>query len=568
MPMSSEPIRIAIVGGGVAGLSAAYYLTKRCHRPLFIDIFEKNGALGGNAETVVVDLGDRVDAGSKPQAYVRWADLGVNDVNLATYHLLKQVMEDIGYLGHMLPLQDTTCYFSTDGSLALTDDAALKTGVTDPRFSVTAANGGLLAVLIDVVHRAATDLLPSITPAYTVGEFFQQCIEQPQRMLAAAALQLKLSIDWSDPALPSCLLRVRDDIYYPRISAMYFADERGPQVMPLQAPFEYYLLQEGGVAPDRRYFDLGAQTWLEALATWLTAVPSPNPDVTVRLHTDAAVRVTLQPGRAVVSRDGQPDAAYDLCVMATHADDAARILSFHDDLAATGAQLRGVLDSVNYTFGYGVCHTYDGLLPPSRNIWRTYNVEKRSKEASLFPYRMSYVCTLHQNDPVNPLYNQAGLPQFFVSLVNDLNQIPLDDMLDRVQNTQRVDPALFAVLPRATQRHLTNGPVQAGYRPTEYGRVDPAASPLARKAWAMFKHNVLDAGCYDAQHAVAAYNQVTATAFACDGTAPCPLLFGGGWTNGAGLQEQCLQQSLQLVSWLGALSQPMVHGAVADPAVA
>ncbi|WBS00524.1 FAD-dependent oxidoreductase [Pseudoduganella sp. SL102] len=566
MSLSSETVRIAIVGGGVAGLSTAYYLQKHCPGPLSIDIFEKKAALGGNAETVLVDLGDRVDADGPNRAYLRWADLGVNDVNLATYHLLKQVMDDIGYLQNMKPLQDTTSYFSGDGSLALTDDSALTTGVTDPRFSVAGADDGLLALLIAVVHRAAIDLLPDITPDYTVGEFFQRCIETPQQMLAAAALQLKVHVDWSDPALPPCLQRVRDDIYYPRISAMYFADERGPQVMPLLAPFEYYQLQEGGVAPDRRYFDMGAQTWLEALASWLTA--GHRRDAAVRLHTDAAVHVTVNPGQVTLAREGLPDATFDLCVMATHADDAARIVAFGDGVAAAGAQLRQVLESIDYTFGYAVCHTYDGVMPPSRNIWRTYNVLKRSRADSVFPYRMSYVCPLHQNDPVNPPYNQAGLPQFFVSLVDDLNRIPIDTMLDRVQGTGRVHPRLFAALPRATQRSLQHEAVRGGYHPAEYGRAHPMGSRLAGKAWTMFKHNVLDAACYRAQHAIAAYNQATAVAFSSAGKVKCPLLFAGGWTNGAGLQEQCLQQSRQLVMWLGMASEATEPAADTGSAVA
>lgn len=65
-------------------------------------------------------------------------------------------------------------------------------------------------------------------PRYTVDDFFDSCIATPAEMLAAAADHLKITIDWQDPALPARLERIRRTIYYPRISAMYFADDRGP----------------------------------------------------------------------------------------------------------------------------------------------------------------------------------------------------------------------------------------------------------------------------------------------------------------------------------------------------
>ena len=84
MHTKTEPLRLAIVGGGISGLSTAYALMKQARpgdRPLHIDLFERKATLGGNADTVVIDLGDYIDGSGQPNPYLRWADLGVNGVN-------------------------------------------------------------------------------------------------------------------------------------------------------------------------------------------------------------------------------------------------------------------------------------------------------------------------------------------------------------------------------------------------------------------------------------------------------------------------------------------------------
>ena len=270
--MDTTPLRIAIIGGGVSGLSLAYYLQKlgsQVPQQIEVTIFERKATLGGNAETVWVDLGSLRQPEKPELPYRRWADLGVNDVNLATYHHLRAILSDIGELERMKPLENTESYFTRDGTIALTDDSDLVRGVSDPAHELSRVEGGNLAPLIDVVHQSAIDLVESrrIMPRYTVDDFFDSCVATPAEMLAAAADRLKIRIDWQDPALPARLERIRRIIYYPRISAMYFADDRGPGGMPLQAPFEYYRIQEGGSPPDRRYpgsIYCAASTWRQA----------------------------------------------------------------------------------------------------------------------------------------------------------------------------------------------------------------------------------------------------------------------------------------------------------------
>ena len=550
MHTGNEPLRLAIIGGGVAGLSTAYYLQHNARagdRPLHIDIYERKATLGGNADTVVVDLGNYIDATNVPHAHLRWADLGVNDVNLTTCVKLREIMTQIGYLENMLPLQDTTSYFNRSGSLALTDDAGLRAGVTDPAFSLAHANAGKLLPLINTVHAAAVDMLSKITPAYTVGQFFSACVAQPAQMLAKSAAKLGIAIEWDDPQLQTLLAKVRDDIYYPRIAAMYFADERnGPAMLPLQSPFEYFNLQQGkpgGPPAQRCYFDKGAQKWLEALADYVQL--RSNELVKITVHTETDVKVKVRCGRVAIL--GQAvTSEHDLCVLATHADDTLKLLSFDADMGDWNRQVRATLSRVTYTRGFAVCHTFAGQMPQNKNIWRTYNVRQREPADASAPYRISYVENLHQNDPVNPQYAGQGVPMYLISLVKSLDEIPVETMLDRVREPHRADPSLLASLPRATQRQLQGESLATGYRTPD----DATHDVLRNKAWTAFKHNVLNAECIGAQDHIRLYNQGTGAQIKVGHQPSCALLIGGGWTRGAGLQEQCIEQAALIEGWI------------------
>ncbi|RFA29254.1 hypothetical protein CAI21_10870 [Alkalilimnicola ehrlichii] len=185
-------------------------------------------------------------------------------------------------------------------------------------------------------------------------------------------------------------------------------------------------------------------------------------------------------------------------------------------------------------------------MPPNKNLWRTYNISIRNPGDTFQPYRISYVSNRHQNDAENPDYAEANLPQFFVSLVNDLNQIPQQDMLDRVRDTTLIPAPLREALPQATLLQMDEQAPDTGYRHL----LGDIPADHTNKAWTVFKHNVLDADCCLAQENIEKYNQMTAAAIAEGERLTCPLLFGGGWSNGAGLHEQCLEQAEKIAAWV------------------
>ena len=51
--MNASPLNIAVVGGGVAGITAAYLLQRRHH----VTLYEKNSLIGGHTHTVDAEAG-------------------------------------------------------------------------------------------------------------------------------------------------------------------------------------------------------------------------------------------------------------------------------------------------------------------------------------------------------------------------------------------------------------------------------------------------------------------------------------------------------------------------------
>jgi uncharacterized protein len=97
MANSSKPTKIAIIGSGVSGLSAAWHLMERSEQHLDICVFEKDARLGGHTHTVDITLDGIPGA----------VDTGFLVCNERTYPLFIPFLEKIG-----VPLQATDMSFA------------------------------------------------------------------------------------------------------------------------------------------------------------------------------------------------------------------------------------------------------------------------------------------------------------------------------------------------------------------------------------------------------------------------------------------------------------------------
>lgn len=178
-------------------------------------------------------------------------------------------------------------------------------------------------------------------------------------------------------------------------------------------------------------------------------------------------------------------ATFDACVLACHADTARKLL-----VGGVTDRMAHLLSAFDYYDSVAVAHTYAPLLPMDKSAWRTYNITIHEDYEQLRPYSISYVCNLHQNDPADPARNRFEEPYFFVTLNP---RVPIPDRY--VLRTVEGD-----------------------------------------KAVAYFPHNIVSLEAMAAQgelEKVQGQNR---------------LFFTGGWTMGAGLQEECLMSAVNVAA--------------------
>lgn len=516
-----DVIRIAVVGGGVSGLTLCHRLVTQivgtsAQHKIHISVFDAH-EMGGAAQTFNVVLGEQksIGPGDDSEPFVRVVDLGVNDINISTYLTIREIMESVGfdYEKRMASLENSAVYYpspvpgSSGDVEIITDDSDLSDGQIAQSSWLDAKKRDLLKLVrLDGIRRIGEK---SSSEKYrkSVGIYFKDCIEDPQKMLKETADEYKIPIDWKGWVdLPETLEALRDRVFYPRMSAMYFADAAGPVGSPMEGPFGYYALQESR-SSQRRYFKYGAQDWTDHIVAWLEAICADIEDVELRLRKNEKVtKISAENEQVVVSAGGSVE-AFDYCVVSLHADAASDVLKE----GGHEGRLIETLDRVKYVECTAYAHTDARLMPTDTRCWRTYNVLQRTGGLT-----MTYYMNRHRNDSANPNYNRVDYPDFFVSLNPVL--IP-EHVLEIARNCEANQ-----LLPRSSQAFLRG-----------LGESDRALSAKVK-----FRHNVVNQDCFEAQAYIKTRNE----------DAQQRILFAGAWTEGVGLHEECALASQKVADLL------------------
>jgi uncharacterized protein len=372
-------MKIAVIGGGVGGLAVAFELKKQAKgrglNPPEVVVFEAQSRFGGNADTMHFTFGNG------PQGEIRrWADLGVNDFNKSAYKNIDEVMTEIGFAEgkDYRNLEDTTSYYSGDGSLFFTDNASPWWGTgMDPELKATVNS------FMSIAGKDGED------PAYHDYTLEQYIGEKSKEN------------NWDS--------RLGPWVIYPRVNGMYFtSSELGPRRMSFYAVMHYYKIQEGagGKPANRMYFVGGSSHWIDTLTAYMGSSQGVKlvPNFPALVARDSS-------GWMVKSAEGPEVFRPDIVVIATHANDALKLLE------TVPPHVSNILAQVTYESAISVAHVDSRLLPVDQNAWCTYNIViHEPSSVAMKPYVINYVANRHQNDAANPEYNKFGLPQFFVSV--------------------------------------------------------------------------------------------------------------------------------------------------------
>ncbi|EDP65652.1 Amine oxidase [alpha proteobacterium BAL199] len=340
-------MRIAVIGSGIAGLSAAW-LMRTSHD---VTVYEQDARLGGHANTVTVDY-DGVPVS---------VDTGFIVYNERNYPNLVRLFEHLGV--------------ATE-----TSQMTFSVSVDEGRLEYEGSPRGMLA-----------------QPANLMSRRYWRMMADILRFFSGAARLLKQP--GTGPTLGEWLAleRYGDGFIHDHLLPMGAAIWSCPVETMLAFPaksfirfFENHQLLNLVDRPQWRTVSGGSQCYVERLAS---ALPG-------RIRAAAPVRrVTPNvSGVTVETADGDAQ-TYDHVVFGTHGDQALRLIA-----DPTDAESR-VLGAFRYQSNTAILHRDRSLMPRRRAAWAAWNYQADRSERSDRRVALTYWMNRLQNlDPARPLF--------------------------------------------------------------------------------------------------------------------------------------------------------------------
>ena len=346
-------MKIAIIGGGISGLVAAYKL-QHLHE---VTIFEANDYLGGHTNTIDVSNGDTKLA----------IDTGFIVFNDRTYPNFRQLLSEwnVGY-------QKTVMSFSVKcDRTGLEYRGADFNGLFAQRSNLL--NPKFLRLLYDLVRfkKVASPLLDQIENVETVESFLERHRFSSQFI---------------------------EQYFIPMGSAIWSCPRGVFLQFPIQFIAEFYhhhgLL---GVSDRPQWFVVsgGSREYVRKLRKLLTCQTQLN---------TAVQSVTRDSGSMRVTTGGQSQ-SFDHVIFACHADQSLAILG-----AAATAVERDVLAAFPYQKNIATLHTQTDVLPKNKRAWAAWNYHRgvEDSEHATVTYNMNILQSLETDKTYNVTLNDDG----------------------------------------------------------------------------------------------------------------------------------------------------------------
>lgn len=315
---SGAPLRVAVIGGGISGLSAAWLLAKTCD----VTLYEANPRLGGHCDTFDV-RGTPVDCG-----FIVYNERTYPNLTALFAHLKVPTRES--NMLFAVSIDDGRLEYSGAGFRGL---VAQRANLVRPRY------WSMLSDTLRFFREARKDVgredLGGLS-AYLNARGYGQAFREDYLYPMAAAV-------WSTPAM-----KVAD---YPAESFIRFNLNHG--------------LLDLVDRPLWRTVVGGSRVYVRALAERLGAALIGRPARRIR-RTGDGVQVSDVNGET---------RRFDRLVLATHADEALRLIE-----DPTGPE-REILGGFAYVSNDATLHTDPRAMPRRRAAWASWNYMARSDAA-------------------------------------------------------------------------------------------------------------------------------------------------------------------------------------------
>ncbi len=327
--------KIAVVGGGVAGIVSAWLLQKN-HR---VTVFEKNDYLGGHTNTIKIPRGP--DEGLL-------IDTGFIVLNDATYPLFEKFLQQLG-----VQTRDSEMSFGFQchetgqvyAGTSLNGLFAKRTNLFNYKFY------RFLYEITQFNKEALKDLNSGEFPKITLGKYLSQkncsvsLIEQYLFPMAAAI--------WSTPSV-----QISD---FPAESFLRFFKNHG--------------LLSFKDRPQWKTVEGSSSAYVKEFQSQFKGEIKLNCAVEIIYRENGKIKLCF--------RDGESQ-QFDQLVLATHADQTLRLLG---DPSPDEWDL---FSQWKYQLNRAVLHTDTSILPKNKSAWAAWNFTRRSKDSEGEPVYVTY----------------------------------------------------------------------------------------------------------------------------------------------------------------------------------
>ncbi|MAM69184.1 MAG: NAD/FAD-binding protein [Rhodospirillaceae bacterium] len=315
------PRKIAVVGTGIAGLSAAWLLSNK-HE---VTIYEKENRLGGHSNTV--------DVTSEGAC----------------------IPIDTGFIVYNEPnYPNLTALFDYLNVTTSPSHMSFSVSINRGKFEYAGNFGGLFARPLNAISPRFWNMVSDIRRFYSEAPDLLGQSEIPHLSLGE---YLDLN-NYSEPF-------VRDHLL-PMGAAIWSSPSDEMRNYPLEAFLRFYVnhsLLKFRKRPDWRTVVGGSRSYVERLRSNMSSTVQSGCCITSVRRTPVGAVITDQFGR---------EENFDAVVLATHADQAFSILSDTDHAE------RSLLQQFKYSKNRAVLHTDSTLMPKRRRAWSSWNYVRNS----------------------------------------------------------------------------------------------------------------------------------------------------------------------------------------------
>ncbi len=332
-------MKIAVVGSGISGLSAAYYLSKKYH----VDLFEKKDHFGGHSHTIDLTLGIKKVA----------VDIGFIVFNFKTYPNLIKFFEE-----NKIKIEKSDMSFSVSvNSTSFEYCGRGLNGIFSNRSNLF--NFKFLRMFFDIIRfYKKCDNVNEFNEEITLGDYLKQ--NKHSREFIDYHLIPMVSAIWSMPP--------------------YEAN---------QMPYKFFL----------KFFQNHGLFKLKNRPQWYTVTNRSKTYVEKILSKISGEHFKNYPVKKIKRKSNGIDLYYggeneffnyDKVVLATHADEALSIIDNPTD------NEKKILSNFSYKENIAYIHTDESIMPKNKNAWSSWNssIKKNEIEKNSITYWLNLLQNL------------------------------------------------------------------------------------------------------------------------------------------------------------------------------